>query len=87
MKDKKVIGIRCNITDEAHQILNKYVEAKRKRFGLKKDGKKYNMPDAIQELILSSNKYVRNTCELWESELKEIEKEKAEIVHRFSNGA
>lgn len=87
MKDKKVIGIRCNITDEAHQILNKYVEAKRKRFGLKKDGKKYNMPDAIQELILCSNPFVNEITKQWEKELIQIEKEKAEIVHRFSKGA
>lgn len=87
MKDKKTIGIRCNITDEAHQILNKYVEAKRKRFGLKKDGKKYNMPDAIQEIILNSNPVVNEVIRQWESELKEIEKEKSEIVRRFSTGA
>ena len=75
MKDKKVIGIRCNITDEAHQILNKYVEAKRKRFGLKKDGKKYNMPDAIQEIILNSNPVVNEVIRQWERELIQIEKE------------
>ncbi len=87
MESKKVIGIRCNVSDEAHEILNKYLNAKRKRFGLKKDGKKYNMPDAIEELILQSNKYVKNTCEIWECELAQMEREKAAIVHKFANQA
>lgn len=87
MESKKVIGIRCNVSDEAHEILNKYVNAKRKRFGLKKDGKKYNMPDAIEELILCSNPYVNSKIDQWDNELKEMEIAKAAIVHKFANQA
>lgn len=87
MESKKVIGIRCNVSDEAHEILNKYVNAKRKRFGLKKDGKKYNMPDAIEELILCSIPFVNKITEQWESELEQMEREKADVVRKFANQA
>ena len=75
MESKKVIGIRCNVSDEAHEILNKYVNAKRKRYGLKKDGKKYNMPDAIEELIVLSKPFVNMISKQWESEIEEFERE------------
>lgn len=67
MKQKVLIQIQIN--DHQKRVIKNYTEAKRKRFGLKDDGHKFNQPDAIREIIDLSESLVNDKIKQWGSEM------------------
>jgi len=67
---KDVIQIRVDIGHEEKEIIKNYTAAKRKRFGVKKDGSKFNQPDAIKDIILLSKDLVNEKIAIWAKELE-----------------
>lgn len=85
---KEVFELRCKITPKEQAIVKKFINAWRKRYGLKKDGTKYNQPDAVKDIILLSENEIDLVIEKWENEVKEFEHEQQVLLNkRFATGA
>jgi len=85
---KDVIQIRVDISHDQKEIIKNYVEAKRKRFGVKKDGSKFNQPDAIKDIILLSKDLVNEKIAIWAKEMEEFKNEEQIALNkRFAQGA